>query len=328
MTGPAKAQALWITAAGHAALREAVLPPLPPGWVRVRAVTSGISRGTESLVFRGGVPVSERTRMRAPFQDGMFDYPVKYGYAMVGEIIDGPVDRVGETVFCLHPHQDLFDVPADAALTLPAGVSPACAALAPQIETALNASWDAAIGIGDTIAVVGAGVIGCLVGYLCAKLPGGEVILIDHNASRAAIATRLGCRFQQPGTPPSEECDVVFHASGSGAGLDHALACAGFEARIIELSWYGDRSVTIGLGAGFHSRRLAIIASQVGHIAPSHRARWTHERRLRLALALCADPLLDVLVADATPFADSAAHYGTILSDPATLCHRFLYRGD
>jgi len=328
MTAQPVATALWITASGRAERRTEPLSPRPEGFVRVRTITSGISRGTESLILRGGVPISEAERMRAPFQHGAFPFPVKYGYAAVGTIIEGPPARIGQTIFCLHPHQDVFDIPADAALPVPADVPPARAVLAPQIETALNATWDAAIGIGATIAIIGSGVIGALIGYLCTRLPATDVTLIDRQPDRRALAEHLGCRFRTADNPPDAVCDVVFHTSGTGDGLDLAIGCAGFEAKLIELSWYGDRPVTIHLGGAFHSRRLTLLSSQVSHVAATHRARWPHRRRLALALALCADPALDRLTDAATPFEQSAQRYGEILSDPATMCHRFNYRGD
>jgi hypothetical protein len=317
--------ALWSTGPGRAEIRPAAAPPPPPGALRLRALVSGISRGTESLVFSGRVPESEWRRMRCPFQEGEFPFPVKYGYAMVGRIEDGPADLVGQRAFCLHPHQTRFTVPMTAAMIVPSDIPSERAALAAQMETALNATWDGAVGIGDRIAVVGAGVVGCLVGYLCALLPGSPVTLIDRDAGRRSIAAALGVGFATTAEELPRDCDVVFHASGEGDGLELALSLADFEAKVVELSWYGTGRVQLALGGAFHSRRLAISASQVGSVAPTRRARWDARRRLALAIALTADPRLDVLVQAETPFDRLPAALPEILGKPGALLHLVRY---
>jgi 2-desacetyl-2-hydroxyethyl bacteriochlorophyllide A dehydrogenase len=314
-------QALWTVGPGHAELRPAAIAPPAEGEVRVRALMSGISRGTEGLVFQGKVPPSEWSRMRCPHQEGDFPFPVKYGYAMVGVVEAGPADLIGRRVFCLHPHQGLFNVPAEAVVPVPGDIPIPRAVLAPQMETALNATWDAEPRAGDRIAVVGGGVIGLLTAYLCARMPGVQVTLIDVNPARAPLARSLGLAFALPDEPPPGACDLVFHASGTSAGLNLALSLAGFEATVIELSWYGDTPVTVDLGGAFHSQRLTLRASQVGAVAPARRARWDYRRRLEKALSLCADPRLDALVARRTPLADMPARMAAILADPDTLCH-------
>jgi threonine dehydrogenase-like Zn-dependent dehydrogenase len=308
--------ALWTTGPGRAEIRPAAAPVPGPGDLRLRALVSGISRGTESLVFHGDVPDSEWQRMRCPFQEGEFPFPVKYGYAMVARVEDGPAELIGERAFCLYPHQTRFTLPIAAARILPPGIPSERAALAAQMETALNATWDAAAGIGERIAVVGAGAIGCLVAYLCARLPGAEVTLIDRDAGRRPVAAALGVGFATTDESLPADCDLVFHASGEAEGLALALSLAGFEGKVIELSWYGSKAVALGLGGAFHSRRLTIAASQVGSVAPSRRARWDHARRLDLALALTADPRLDVLVRAETPFDQLPAALPEILGQP------------
>ena len=321
----ADARALWTVAPGRAEIRHAAAADPAPGWARVRALVSGISRGTESLVFHGKVPDSERQRMKAPFQEGEFPFPVKYGYAMVGTIEAGPRARIGETVLCLHPHQSRFTVREDALLPVPPTVPPERAVLAPQLETALNAIWDARPGPGDRIAVIGAGVIGCLTAHLAAALPATEVTLIDRDPSRRSVAAALGLHFARPEDALPQGCDLVFHASGSGAGLDLALSLAAFEAEIIELSWYGSDAVPVSLGGAFHSQRLTIRASQVGHVAPSHRARWDHKKRLALALSLAADARLDALLGEQIPFDSLPERLPTVLARPGALCTLIRY---
>lgn len=267
----------------------------------MRALWTGVSRGTERLVLNGLVPGSERERMRAPMQEGTFPFPVKYGYAAVGVVEDGPAELLGRTVFALHPHQDRFVAPVSALLPVPDGVPARRAVLAANMETALNAVWDAGAGPGDRIVVVGGGVVGLLVAYLAARLPGAEVCVFDVAPNRRAVAERLGARFRDPGDGP-QESDAVFHASATSVGLALALDCAGQEACVVELSWYGEGEVTLPLGRGFHSRRLRLVSSQVGQVAPSRRPRWTHARRLTKALHLLADPELDALLTGEVPF--------------------------
>ena len=310
MTSPTS-EALWYAAPGRAEIRPQPLGTPKPGDVRVRALFSAISRGTERLVMSGRVPPTEFERMRAPFMDGAFPFPVKYGYACVGRAETGPL--AGRTVFALYPHQTLFDVPEASAVAVPEGVTPQRAVLAANMETALNAVWDAAPGPGDRIGVVGAGVVGALVAWLCGSLTGAEVTLIDIDPARETLARALGVRFAAPDDAPAD-CDVVFHVSASAPGLTTALQIAGVEATVVELSWYGTDSIPTPLGGAFHSRRLKLVSSQVGQVAPSHRPRWTYRRRLEKALSLLADPRLDVLLAPAIDFHDLPAQLSAILT--------------
>lgn len=309
-----KATALWYVGPGRAELREETLAAPAPDTVLVRTLYSAVSRGTERLISRGQVPESEHERMRAPFMDGAFPFPVKYGYAAAGIVESGPEDLVGRAVFALHPHQNLFSVPIHATFVLPAGVPSARAVLAANMETALNAMWDAAPGPCDRIAIVGGGIVGSLVAWLCASLAGTQVTLVDVDESRATIAKALGFAFATP-AEANGDCDLVVHASGTSAGLASALRLAGQEATVLELSWYGAGEVTIPLGGAFHSRRLRLVSSQVGHVAPSHRARWSHRRRLEAALALLTDARLDALLAPAIAFHDLPMRLEGILSD-------------
>lgn len=317
--------ACWTEAPGRAALRSGALPALPAGSVQVRALHSAVSRGTELLVFRGEVPESEHQRMRAPFQEGDFPGPVKYGYASVGVVEDGPADWLGRPVFCLYPHQTRYQVPTTAVHALPEGLPPARAVLAANMETAVNALWDAAPRLGDRIAVVGGGVVGLLVAWLAARMPGCAVELVDVQPERAGVAARLGLDFALP-TAARPGADLVVHASGQPQGLVTALGLAGFEARVLELSWYGRRAVTLPLGEAFHAQRLSLRSSQVGQIAAAQRSRWSHGRRLALALDLLRDPVLDVLLTDQAPF-DALPAVLQRLSEgaPETLCQRIDY---
>ncbi|HEY3711922.1 MAG TPA: zinc-binding alcohol dehydrogenase [Amycolatopsis sp.] len=296
-----KARALWFTAAGTGEIRDAVVPVPGPDEVLVRTLFSAMSRGTESLVLRGGVPSSQHDVMRAPFQEGDFPWPVKYGYLNVGRVEAGPADLVGRTVFCLYPHQTEYVVPATAVTVVPEAVPAARAVLAGTVETAVNALWDAAPLVGDRIAVVGAGMVGSSVAGLLARFPGVDVQLVDVDPERAKIAEAFGIRYATP-EEAEGELDLVVHASASEAGLARSLELLGHEGTVVELSWYGDRRVSVPLGENFHSRRLTVRGSQVGTVSPARSARRTYGDRLALALRLLADPAFDVLITGETAF--------------------------
>lgn len=310
------ARAVWYAKKGAVELRHARLPPLQPGMARVRTLFSGISRGTERLVFSGGIAQSEWERMRGPNQDGAFPFPVKYGYCATGVVEEGPPELAGRTVFCLHPHQDYFDVPARELAVIPDAVPARRATLAANMETALNALWDSGAGPGDRIVVVGAGIVGLLIASLAARLPATQVTAVDLDASRRTVVGSLGAGFALPKDAP-RDADVVFHASATSPGLNTALTCAGFEGTIVEMSWYGNTPVTVDLGGPFHSRRLKLVSSQVGFVSPSRRPRWDYRRRLTAALALLGEPALDALVEADIDFEDAPRELPRILSSGA-----------
>lgn len=311
------ARALWYVKPGVADLRTERLALPQPGEVRIKTLFSGISRGTERLVLKGRVPQSEWPRMRAPLQAGDFPFPVKYGYSATGHVIAGPKALVGQTVFCLHPHQDYFHAPEAMVIPLPDGLPAKRATLAANMETALNAHWDAGTGPGDSVLVIGAGIVGLLTAYLARRMAGTRVTICDADPGKATIAEALGLTFKLPHEVPASN-RLVFHTSGSAAGLQSAIEAAGFEGRIIEMSWYGDAPVSVNLGGAFHSRRLQIISSQVGHVAPSRRGTTTHKDRLALALSMLDDPALDALVTEEIPFERCPLELPAVLSGPAT----------
>lgn len=318
-------RAFWLAAPGRGEIREEILAPANSGDVRVRTRYSGISRGSESLVFKGQVPPSQYALMRAPHQSGEFPGPLKYGYMNVGVVEQGPSDLLGRSVFCLYPHQTAYVVPASAVVPLPDGVPESRAVLAANVETAVNTLWDAGPRVGDRIAVIGAGVTGTAVALLASQLPGTRVELIDIDPRRAALAARLGLHFRLPGEA-SAEADLVFHASASEAGLELALRLAGLEAEIIEMSWFGDRRIALPLGEAFHSRRLSIRASQVGQVAPARRARWPHRRRLALALDLLRDDRFDALIDGECRFDELPQTLAQLADQPdGALCRRVRY---
>jgi threonine dehydrogenase-like Zn-dependent dehydrogenase len=320
-----QARAFWVTAPNRGEIRGEALPSLGADQALVRTLFTGISRGTETLVFSGRVPPSEHARMRAPFQAGDFPAPVKYGYCNVGVVEDGPAALRGRNVFCLHPHQTRYVVPAAALTVLPADVPPGRAVLAANLETAVNGLWDAAPRVGDRVAVIGAGTVGCLVAWLAARIAGCEVELIDIDARKARAAAALGVKFRAA-EHAARDADVVMHTSGSAEGLATALELAGFEATVVEMSWYGSRSPAVPLGEAFHSRRLTLKSSQVGNIAGAQRARWSHERRMALVLKLLAHPELDGLISGESRFDELPAVLAQLAAAPGyTLTHRIVY---
>ncbi len=319
------ARAYWVATPGRGELRQAALAAPGEGEVLVRTLFSGVSRGTEALVLGGRVPASQYATMRAPFQEGDFPAPVKYGYSNVGIVESGDAERIGQTVFCLYPHQDRYVVAADAVVPLPTGLPPGRAVLAANMETALNGIWDLGAGPGDRIAVIGAGTVGCLIARLLGRIPGCDVELIDVDPGKARVAAAMGVHFATP-TTAAGEADAVVHVSGAPAGLVTALRLAGFEATVLDMSWYGDATVTLPLGEAFHSRRLTVKSSQVGSVPPERRVRWSRRRRLEQALVLLADDSFDALITGESRFEELPATMSRLAADPAgTLCHRIVY---
>jgi len=321
------AAAFWLREPGLGEIRPVRLDAPGPGEVLVRTLRSAISRGTESLVFAGRVPVGQHEAMRAPFQEGAFPGPVKYGYLNVGVVEAGPAGLLGRTVFCLHPHQTGYVVPASAVTPVPEDVPASRAVLAGLVETAVNALWDAGPLVGDRVAVVGAGALGCCVARLVSRIPGVEVTLVDVDPSRAEVAAVLGVGFARPDDAP-RDLDLTFHTSATAAGLQRSLELLGDDGTVVELSWYGDDDTTLLLGGAFHSRRLSIRASQVGEVAAARRSRRTRAERLALALELLRDPCFDALLTGESPFAELPEVMPRLVSgDLAALCHSVTYEG-
>ncbi|MCZ4511825.1 zinc-binding alcohol dehydrogenase [Streptomyces sp. ActVer] len=319
------ARAFWLRSPGLGEIRDAQLPEPAEGEVVVRTLFSGVSRGTETLVFRGGVPESQHAAMRAPFQEGDFPGPVKYGYLNVGVVEAGPTELLGRTVFSLYPHQTRFVVPASAVTPVPGTVPASRAVLAGTVETAVNALWDAAPLIGDRITVVGAGMVGASVAALLARFPAARVQLVDANPARAGIAQALGVDFALPADAAGDR-DLVVHASATEAGLARSLELLAPEGTVLELSWYGDRKVSLPLGEAFHSRRLVIRSSQVGTVSPARSARRTYADRLAIALDLLADPAFDALITGESSFEELPETMTALAEAESTgMCHLVRY---
>jgi len=321
-------RAFWVCSPGRGEIRDAVLTEPGPDDVLVRTRYTAISRGTETLVFRGEVPSSQYSVMRAPFQEGDFPGPVKYGYLNVGVVEVGPPTLLGRTVFCLYPHQTAYVVPAGAVVCVPDEVPPTRAVLAGTVETAVNALWDAAVLVGDRVTIVGAGMVGCCVAAIAARIPGVDVQLIDVDPTRSQVAAALGVEFATPDEAAGGR-DLVVHASATADGLRRSLDLLAPEGTVIELSWYGDREVTLSLGGSFHSGRLGIRASQVGTISPARRANRTFADRLALALDLLRDPAFGALITGESRFDELPDVLARLAAGslPA-LCHLITYSGE
>jgi NADPH:quinone reductase-like Zn-dependent oxidoreductase len=319
-----EARAFWLREPGVGEIRRVSLPEPGPDELVVRTIRSAVSRGTETLVFRGGVPTSQYADMRAPFQEGDFPGPVKYGYLSVGVVEHGPIPLRGRTVFCLYPHQTAYVVPSESVVLVPSDVPAERAVLAGTVETAVNALWDAAPLVGDRVAVVGAGMVGCCVARLLGRIPGVQVTLVDVDETRAEVATALGTEFAGPDSAPGG-CDLVFHTSATSAGLQRSLELLAPEGTVVDLSWYGDAEVTLSLGGAFHSQRLGIRASQVGRVAPARRNTRATTDRLALALDLLRDPAFDILLTGASRFEELPAVMGRLAAGQPALCHSITY---
>ena len=322
------ARALWTIAPGQAELRSETLPVRGADQALLHMLASGISRGTERLVLAGKVPENQWGAMRCPLQAGDFPFPVKYGYSGVARIMEGHSELQGRRVFCLHPHQDIFLAPSAMCIPIPDAVPDSRAVLGANMETALNILWDAQPLPGERALVIGAGVVGLLVAYLLARIPAMAVTITDPDASRRAIAEKLGVAFAAPEAAPADQ-ELIIHASANPAGLRQALHCAAFEARIIEASWFGAEQVALPLGEAFHSRRLRLISSQVGAVAPAMRGRRSFGERMAQALGLLADPALEALIGPATRFEDLPDAMPGLLNpapgQPAPLCPLVTY---
>ena len=320
-----EAQAFWLREPGVGEILPVALPEPRSDDVVVRTLRSGVSRGTETLVFRGGVPASQYATMRAPFQEGDFPGPLKFGYLNVGVVKQGPAALRNRTVFCLYPHQTAYVVPAVAVTVVPEEVPPARAVLAGTVETAVNALWDAAPLLGDRVTVVGAGMVGCCIARLLSHYPALDITLVDINPRRAEVATSLGVDFALP-SEANDGRDLVVHTSATSAGLQQSLELLAPEGTVLDLSWYGDSEVQLSLGGSFHSKRLAIRGSQVGTLSPARSGRRTRADRLALALDLLRDPAFDALLTGQSRFDElPEVMAGLAAGSLPALCHTIAY---
>ena len=320
---PTDAQAIWMTGMRQISVRAEELPTLAADAVAITTLHSAISHGTEMLVYRGQVPAD--LALDLPTLAGSFGFPIKYGYALVGEVTACGMavssHQVGDQVFVLHPHQTHLQVPAAQAKRIPAGIAPSMAVFAANMETAINIVHDLRPALGDVVVVVGLGVVGLLVTWLLARQQLTSVIGVDPVPLRRALAQQLGAAVV---CAPSDAAavvavasqgrgaDGVVEVSGNPAALAGAVAMAGFEAQVVVASWYGTKAVTLDLGSHFHRSRIRLRASQVGHLAPDLLPRWDYARRMDVVWRLLAQFPADILISHQYHFSDAAQAYALV----------------
>jgi len=315
------AAAVWFPRARSVELRTETLAETGADEVRVRAVLSAISHGTEMLVYRGEVDAD--LALDLPSLVGGFGFPLKYGYASVGRAVAVGRDvagvREGDLVFALHPHQDEYVVRQSLVHRLPDRTAPEQGVFLANLETAINVVLDAKPRLGEVVAVFGQGVVGLLVTQLLRR-SGARVVAVEPSALRRSFAERCGAEAAiVPGDASllrsltgGRGADVAIDASGNPSALQEAIECVAPEGTVVVCSWYGEKPVALDLGGRFHRGRVRLISSQVGRIDPSLAPRWDRERRLELATALLGELILAELITHRIPFARAAEAYALV----------------
>jgi NADPH:quinone reductase-like Zn-dependent oxidoreductase len=310
-----EARALWLTGKGRAALKTETLSYPGGDWCVVKAMFSAVSPGTERVVANGQVPAALRKEMRCPYMGGRFSFPVKYGYSLVGRVDQGPANLRGRVVHVLHPHQDHCVVRAQDVVPLPAGVPPARATLASNMETAVTAVWDSGVTVGEHVLVVGFGIVGSLIARILSLGPSVELEIAERRPDRRRLTEDLGFRIAEARDP--EPFDVAFDTSGTPAGLQTAIDRVGIEGRVVAVSWFGAAPARLDLGASFHSRRKRIIGSQVSRIPGLLQPRWDGARRKGLVFRLLERPEFGLHVGPAVSFVDLPRTYAALVGRSA-----------
>lgn len=317
-TATSSATAVWFPRASSAELREETLPPLGPGDVRITAIASAISHGTEMLVYRGQVPAD--LQLDLPTLRGDFAFPIKYGYASVGRVVEAGADAAlvpGQHVFVLHPHQSSYVVPDTMPIALPDGLDPELGVFLANVETTLNVMLDAVPRIGDRVAIFGQGVVGLLLTQLVRRAGVSQLITIDPIRTRRDLSLRLGADSAlAPQDAMSLEVDLAIEASGNGTALQQAIDNVAFGGTVVVSSWYGTKPVQLMLGGAFHRRRLRIVSSQVGTIDAALQPRWSNRRRLDTARDLLSELDLAPLISHRLPLQRAAEAYVLVDEHP------------
>lgn len=324
-----KRRSVFFTAPNQAAVIEESLPALAPGEVLVETLVSAISPGTEMLFYRGQLPAGVAVDTSIASLSGGLSYPLKYGYACVGRVIglgaDVPDEWSGRLIFAFHPHESHFCAPVASLLPVPSGIDPERAALLPNAETAVNLVMDAAPLVGERVVVFGLGIVGLLTTALLAQFPLAARYAVDPIESRRALAASLGAtetfapadlETLSTALAESSGADLIFELSGQPAALDQAVQMAGFGARVVVGSWYGNKRANLDLGEHFHRNRLQIVSSQVSTLAPHLTGRWTKARRIQSAWRFLADLPVERLVTHRFPVEEAANAYRLIDQQP------------
>lgn len=315
------ARALWFDAPRSARLRAEKVSPPGPHEARVRAIFSAVSHGTEMLVYRG--EVSEELALDLLTLSGGYGFPIKFGYAAVGEIVDAGESvkdlSPGDAVFVHHPHQDVFTVPASMPIRLPDGLDALSGVFFANVETALNIVHDTPVKLGETAAIFGQGVVGLLVTQLLQLAGAGKIIAVEPVKVRQRLSLSLGADMVfEPDEGLKERimdetdgrgADVAIEVSGSASALQSALDCVALEGTVVAASWYGKEPVSLDLGGHFHRGRVRLRSSQVGGMNPEMAARWDRERRTRTVLDLLPKLRLREMVSHRLPFEEAPEAY-------------------
>lgn len=307
------AKALWHLSDSSSVIKATKLPAENSNSCIVKTAYSLISTGTERLVSLGLVPESLHSQMKVPYMQGKFSFPLTYGYSMVGRVISEQSTLFGKLVHFMHPHQDICHVEASSLFEIPENIPATRAGLASNVETALNAIWDSGLSIGDRTLVCGFGMIGALVARLLSFMPGVEVQVLEIDPGRKKKAKEMG--FEVVENPEQEQYDLAFHTSASAGGLQKCIDSVGLEGKIIELSWYGTKSIALQLGGSFHRNRKQLISSQVSIIPKQKSARWDYKRRKETVFELLKNDIFDQHISHIIPFEDTPDFFQKLRTD-------------
>jgi 2-desacetyl-2-hydroxyethyl bacteriochlorophyllide A dehydrogenase len=309
-----EAVSVWLPRAREVELRRESVANVQPSDVRIAAIASAISHGTEMLVFRGLVP--EGLELDLPTLRGSFTFPIKYGYASVGRVVEAGADvgclAVGDAVFVHHPHQSTYVVPATMPIRLPDGLDPLLGVFLANVETAVNVVVDAAPRLGERVAVFGQGVVGLLITQLLRRTGVSQIVVVEPVAQRRDLALALGADVALESGGSISDVDLAIEVSGNAAALDAALNSVAFGGTVVVASWYGTKTVPLMLGGAFHRRRLRIVSSQVSTIDAALQPRWTHQRRLALASQLLSELELTSLITHRFPIDRAAEAFALV----------------
>ena len=279
-----KTKSYWIDKKNKGYFKFGEISSINSNEIVVKTLFSGISYGTEKLVYSGKVPKSQRNLMKCPYQEGDFGNDIKYGYINVGKVVDGDKSYLGNNIFSLYPHQDFYKIPSNEALIIPNKIPLSRCLLIPNLETAINAVWDTLPSAGDRILVIGAGIVGLLTAYLINKIPGVNLFIVDKDPSKRKITKKLGIKFLDT-IPKKFDARFIYECTGDHRILNSLKNNITVNSTICVLSWYGDKKSDIALGENFFSKRAKLIMSQVSKISPS-RCDLTNQDRRKIALEI------------------------------------------
>ena len=324
-------QALYFVAPATVEVRDEPLPLGQSGQVLIETLYSAISAGTELLVYRGQAPATMPADVTLPALKGSLAFPLKYGYACVGRVVEsaGTADTslVGETVFAFHPHESLFWANPAELHRLPVGVSNAAALFLPNVETAVNLLHDSRPLVGEQVLIFGQGVVGLLTAALLAQIPLERLITVDRHPRRRQASLDLGAHASldssDPATPSDLRrllqpggADLVFELSGQPEALDQAIGLTGFGGRVVIGSWYGTKRASLDLGGAFHRSRIQLLTSQVSTIAPELTGRWDKVRRLAYAWRMVVALRPERYITHRFPLSQAATAYRLLDQQP------------